>query len=73
MYTDTPPKMLTIKLPKEDHAVMQERYHINKQVLVYLHSPNCRKYMTESERLQNVKLATERFQKILMYKAFNPF
>ena len=67
------PLKMTISIPKENHYDMEARYRINKELLVYLESPNCRKYMTESERRQKLKQATERFRNILIYKAFNPF
>ena len=64
---------LTINIPKASHYDMENRYHMNKQLLVYLESPNCRKYMTELERREKLKVVTERFRNILIYKAFNPF
>jgi hypothetical protein len=67
------PVTLTISIPKVNHYDMQSRYHINKELLVYLESPTCRKYMTESERRVKLKSATERFRNILLYKTFNPF
>jgi len=67
------PLKMTISIPKENHYEMKNRYHMNKDLLVYLESPNCRKYMTESERRLKLKQATERFRDILIYKAFNPF
>ena len=67
------PIRLTINIPTVSHYDMEIRYRINKELLVYLESPNCRKYMTETERRQKLKLATEQFRNILIYKAFNPF
>jgi len=65
-------KPLTISIPKDSAVEIERHYQMNKDLLVYLESPNCRKFMQESDRLNKLKMATERFKAILMYKAFNP-
>ena len=67
-----PVKCLTISIPKDSAIDIERRYQMNKDLLVYLESPNCRKFMEESERRAKLKMATERFRTVLMYKAFNP-
>jgi hypothetical protein len=67
------PTILTISIPNDNHENMRNKYYMIKSLLVYLESANCRKYMQESDRRQKMKVVTEKFRDVLMYKAFNPF
>ena len=62
------PMYLTLSIPKLDMNRVQEKISHLKQLLAYLETPNCRKFMHPMERLEAIKRATVNFRNILQLK-----
>ena len=60
---------LTIKIPNDDINIIEEKLRFMKQTLVYLETPNCRKYMEESVRRDLIVKTTEKFRRTLQNKS----
>jgi hypothetical protein len=60
---------LTITIPKYDINIIEEKLRFMKQTLVYLETPNCRKYMEESVRRDLIRSTTEKFRRALHNKS----
>lgn len=60
-----PIQNLTIAIPRYDIVSVEGRIRVYKDTLVYLETLECRKFMTEVQRRQAVKEATENFRAAL--------
>jgi hypothetical protein len=72
---DEPVKLgpFKIRIPSEDVSRIEDKLLILKDLLVYLETPSCRKFMEETERRNKIKSVTEHFRRLLQYKTYNYF
>jgi hypothetical protein len=63
------PLGLSIRIPKDDIDSINEKIRLTRERLVYLETPNCRKYMLEGERRSLIRYTTEKFRGLLSRKS----
>ena len=63
----------TIKIQDDNIYIVEDKLRLLKQLLVYLETPECRKFMKEAERREKIKNATQHFRRLLQYKSYDYF
>ena len=67
------PITFVIKIPEENVYIVEDKLRILKQLLVYLETPACRKFMGEADRRKKIKNTTEHFRRLIQYKSYDCF
>ena len=60
---------LSIRIPKDNIDNINDDIRRVRERLIYLETPNCRKYMLESERRKLIRHTTEKFRALLSRKS----